>query len=623
MEDMPDSHTQQAFRYSAFISYSHLDAAFARRLHRRLETYRLPRHLAQGRADATRRLKPIFRDRDELSAAPDLSAAVREAIAEAPYLIVICSQHAQNSAWVAREVALFRQIHGNAAVLAVLLDGCTDDHLRAMLGARTSAGHDIEPLAADFRRHGDGNRLAFLKLVAVLAGVRLDQLIQRDAQRRVRQIAISGISACIGVSALAGLAVVAVRNQEDAKHHHIIGALLIHDLIAARDKAKAAGRLDILRALTQSALKYYASMDRSDLSPTDSMQLAGLLQESGEDDEKRGDYEHARTELSAAATITGNLLKTASDNTDYIFAEAQSEFWLGENAWRVGEYSTAERRFLTYASLADRLVQTNRGNPDWLMEQGYAQSNLGTFVLRQKIDLPRAERYYSAALSSFRAAESHRPGDFAIIQETVEAYNGLGDVKRLSGDCSGAANYRSRASKLLSNLKERDPHNADIASASIANTLALARIDLCRNAPFDALRKLERGHADAAALYEGDPVNEDLRQQTRIFDLFKVQTWLSLPDKERPSIDLISKTLGNCNAEYAIKNNDELATYCSILQRRLSIVTGSAIDASRSLGPAEPASTFVRDGLTAWWGLNFKNEERLTLDIQSRKDGIK
>jgi hypothetical protein len=35
-------------RYSAFISYSHADASFVGRLHRQLESYRLPRRVVTG-----------------------------------------------------------------------------------------------------------------------------------------------------------------------------------------------------------------------------------------------------------------------------------------------------------------------------------------------------------------------------------------------------------------------------------------------------------------------------------------------------------------------------------------------------------------------------------------------
>ena len=45
-----------ARRFSAFVSYSHSDEAFARRLHRQLEAYRLPRRLLGKSGEA---LRPI------------------------------------------------------------------------------------------------------------------------------------------------------------------------------------------------------------------------------------------------------------------------------------------------------------------------------------------------------------------------------------------------------------------------------------------------------------------------------------------------------------------------------------------------------------------------------------
>ena len=42
---------EEGARYRAFISYSHADKAFGRRLHRRLERYGVPRRLV-GRATA-------------------------------------------------------------------------------------------------------------------------------------------------------------------------------------------------------------------------------------------------------------------------------------------------------------------------------------------------------------------------------------------------------------------------------------------------------------------------------------------------------------------------------------------------------------------------------------------
>src|SRR5581483_12105006 len=88
--------------------------------------YRLPGHLVRAGA-APRRLKPLFRDQDELSASADLSAAVQAALADSDFLIVACSPHAAASAWVGREIEAFRRLHGDGSILTGLIDGDPQD----------------------------------------------------------------------------------------------------------------------------------------------------------------------------------------------------------------------------------------------------------------------------------------------------------------------------------------------------------------------------------------------------------------------------------------------------------------------------------------------------------------
>jgi len=64
------------------------------------------------------------------------------------------------------------------------------------LALQKAGGAVIEPLAADFRPDGDG-RSALLKLVAGVAGIGLDELIQRDAQKRIRTVTAVTVGALI------------------------------------------------------------------------------------------------------------------------------------------------------------------------------------------------------------------------------------------------------------------------------------------------------------------------------------------------------------------------------------------------------------------------------------------
>ena len=79
-------------RYAAFISYSHADSGVAKRLHRWLESYAIPRRLVgQESAIGTvpGRLRPIFRDREELPTSADLGEQIATALRESATLIVI------------------------------------------------------------------------------------------------------------------------------------------------------------------------------------------------------------------------------------------------------------------------------------------------------------------------------------------------------------------------------------------------------------------------------------------------------------------------------------------------------------------------------------------------------
>lgn len=202
-------------KYWAFISYSSKDTLAARRLHVRLETYRIPKELVgrPGRDEnVPRRLFPIFRDRDELPLSHDLGATIQDALRASKYLIVLCSPHAAQSKWVNEEVRYFKSLGRADRILAVIVSGvpnASDDsgtaHLECFppaLRYRVDAQGQMtdertEPIGGDLRRGGDGWTSVVLKAVAGITGVGYDAFAKREAKRARRQRVAYVVLACL------------------------------------------------------------------------------------------------------------------------------------------------------------------------------------------------------------------------------------------------------------------------------------------------------------------------------------------------------------------------------------------------------------------------------------------
>ncbi|MET0372066.1 MAG: toll/interleukin-1 receptor domain-containing protein [Sphingobium sp.] len=216
-------------RYAAFISYSHADMECARWLHKAIEHYRVPRALVgtQGdRGTIPARLRPVFRDEDELSGASELGPKLEGALVRSNALIVICSPSSARSIWVDKEIRAFKRINPAAPVFALIASGSPGDPERPcfpqpLLFALDEAGEldrarPLEPLAPDLQKN-DRN-VVKLKLIAGLLGTSFDSLYRRDRRRARRIGAVLGTAAFILIIALSGLSIAAVTYARMAVH---------------------------------------------------------------------------------------------------------------------------------------------------------------------------------------------------------------------------------------------------------------------------------------------------------------------------------------------------------------------------------------------------------------------
>jgi hypothetical protein len=263
--------------YKAFISYSHDDVVEARWLQDRLESWRPPRSLS---VDAVPR--PVFRDRDGFAAASSLTDAIREALSASDFLVVLCSRASARSHWVDQEIRAFRELGRADRVLGLVVETDAAVPVDACLPAALRDAPGGEPLLADLRAVGDGRRLALAKIVARLVDVDLGALLQREAQRRNRRLALLATGSLAATLVMAALTTFALlsreaaiesRQEADARRaqaEDLIGFML-GDL---RAKLETVGRLDVLADVGDRAAAYFASVPADDLTEEELHQRA-------------------------------------------------------------------------------------------------------------------------------------------------------------------------------------------------------------------------------------------------------------------------------------------------------------------------------------------------------------
>jgi len=250
-------------RYWSFISYSHADRAWADWLHKSLERYRIPRRLvgvtiASGPVPS--RIAPVFLDRVELAATTDLDATIAEALRSSRSLIVICSPAATRSPRVTQEIELFGGLK-SGRLLCLIVAGRPNAEERGGSAAEecfplplrgsphVGTTDSAIPLAADVRPGKGGRQEALLKLVAGILNVNLDQLRQRDSQRR-RLWWVAATAICLtGMMCASALALYAWGQRNAAVQAE--SGLLIQSAAQHLNDSNVAGAQDtILEVLT-------------------------------------------------------------------------------------------------------------------------------------------------------------------------------------------------------------------------------------------------------------------------------------------------------------------------------------------------------------------------------------
>ena len=597
-------------RYYAFLSYSHKDTNLADWLHRELEKFRVPHSLA-GKLTANgvipRRLTPIFRDQHDLSAGADLGEEIKATLAASQFLIVLCSPAAAKSRWTNAEIESFKRTRPEGCVLAAVAAGepfasdlpgreeeeCFPPALRFKYDRR---GHQTakraEPLAADFREVGEGRRLAFLKLVAGMLGVGLDELVQRETTRRHRQLAWLAAGSLAGMAAASTLAIVAIQARDSAREQRRQAEGLVEFMVGdLREKLEPIGKLDVLDGVGSRVLDYYSRQNTSELTDDSLLQRSRALNLMAEIAYKRGNLDEAQGLYRQAVDGTAEAVRRSPANPKRLFDHAQNIFWVGEIARLAGRPAQAEAAYREYKRIADNMAALEPDNLKYRMEVLYADEDLGISLYDQH-RFPEASRLFENVLGPMEKLASVYPANTTYQKEVANLLGWVADTRRSQGSLDAAIAMRQEQISSLDQLM-KGAADSDVRAMLITAHQGLGVVLAERGQLDRSVQELQSAVSEAESLIPIEPRNANWKSLAAGARLELARTLLSLGRRG----DAAQQAASGCSLwdslpdTFAISARTRLQWSCAIVRSRLALAAG---DTKQALKLAEQASASAR-----------------------------
>ena len=592
-------------QFYAFLSYSHRDKETADWLYKELENFRVPRSL-EGRLAANgvipKRLRPIFRDEHELAAADDLGEEIRSALASSQFLVVLCSPNAAKSRWTNAEVEAFKRIRPEGCALAVIVSGepfaseipgregeeCLPVALRQRYDRRgRPTGKRAEPLAADLRGNPEERRIGFLKLVAGMLGVGLDELVQRETTRRHRRLAWLTAASLAGMAVTSTLALTAIQARDAARDQRReaegLVAFMLGDL---KDKLEPIGRLDALDGVGSRVLAYYSKQDTSELSDLALLQRAQALSLTAQVAYLRGNYEGAMHLYREAMAGTAEAVRRSPGDPQRLFDHAQNVFWLGELSRQQGRVSEAEAAYREYKRLADRMVAAEPDNLKWRMEVAYASENLGIVLMNQR-RFSEAALQLARAIKPIESVASIDPNNSGYQIELAKAFGWWADSEKALGKLDAAIAIRQRQVSYLNQRLANTGSDVGLVERLIPAHQALGGLFTSRGDGERGVEEYRLALARATRLISVEPDNSGWKEMAASVRLELATSLLGMGRRAEAE----QEAAAGCDMVAALRAKDAnvsrwrmLSTDCLALRTRLALAAGANAPA---LGLAE------------------------------------
>ena len=567
------------FKYRAFLSYSHADSAIARRVHERLERFRIDKDLVGRETPAgliPETLRPIFRDRHEFNAGGSLAEQTVAALDSAAALVVLASPNTARSTYVNEELRLFKSRHPDRPVIPLIADGepgnpgceCFPPALRfALAGDGAITDRPVDVLAADLREKGDGFELAIAKVVARLLGLAPDDVYRRAERERRRQRRLqAAVAAVIVALAAAGSGFYWQSRQKAQTLAEITALVDKYSLItpAAADTPGSRQSLTLaIKNIAEGAAtdpRYAQALDL--LKAGQPAQAEPLLQAVAEDKVKLGqkqgqDAAAAYRNLASITAVTdpakargyyaeaarldptnvqgmlqngiyqeqaGQLDAAQAAYTSVLAATAsgnddEAALWaklgMGDIAQRRGHLADALSAYQDAATIAAGLAKADPNNVQSQRDVTFVDERLGNVQVAQG-NLTAALASYRASLAAADTLARANPSNAKLQHDVAFFEQKLGNVQESQGDRAGALSTFQAALAIIDGLAKSDPSNMLWQSDLAAATGNVGYVQLLQNDLPAALTSYRAGLAIMAALITTDAGNDLWQRQLSV-----------------------------------------------------------------------------------------------------------
>ena len=358
-----------------------------------------------------------------------------------------------------------------------------------------------------------------------------------------------------------------------------------------RSKLEPIGKLDVLDAVGDQAMDYFAALGRRG-TPREMLDRAKALRQIGDVRFHQGHLGPALKAFQQSLDQALTLHEAAPDDNNDLFELGQAEFWVGYVAWQRNDLQQAHASMQKYMQYTKELVDRAPQNADYRMELAYAHNNLGSVAKAQGHAEEALDEFMRAAAIAGAELKS-KPDDAGLQTNLSEITSWISSTLQDLGRLRESEQAAEKAADLMRHVQEKGKDAR--ASAKYADLLLLlADAQLRLGKSEDASSQIESARGIYKGLLAHDPTNADWRQSALNVDYYVVASMA--PANWTPEIRAALAACASGLQELADKDPSDMTLLTKIAAAKRLEALGALerSDASMALRFAQEAHQVMR-----------------------------